>query len=96
MLTLARFALQLARHVQMLEGTTIKDGVNVKDEYWVEGNDINSVSQSAASVHGACLVRNKDIRKFLDGQSLLFSPTHFDESKQTAECDWSRVYRYLR
>jgi len=58
---------KLARHVQMLEGTTIKDGVNVKDEYWVEGNDINSVSQSAASVHGACLVRNKDIRKFLDG-----------------------------
>lgn len=51
----------------MLEGTTIKDGVNVKDEYWVEGNDINAVSQSAASVHTACLVRNKDIRKFLDG-----------------------------
>ena len=67
MLAFARFV-QLARHVQMLEGTTIKDGVNVKDEYWVEGNDINSVSQSAASVHGACLVRNKDIRKFLDGE----------------------------
>lgn len=25
------------------------------------------VSQSAADLHGQCLVKNKDIRKFLDG-----------------------------
>jgi large subunit ribosomal protein L9e len=33
----------------------------------VEGNDIQNVSQSAASIHTSCLVKNKDIRKFLDG-----------------------------
>merc|ERR1712225_4081 len=33
----------------------------------LEGDDIENVSQSAASIHGACLVKNKDIRKFLDG-----------------------------
>lgn len=31
------------------------------------GNDIEEVSQSAADLHGQCLVKNKDIRKFLDG-----------------------------
>lgn len=31
------------------------------------GNDIDAVSQSAASIHTACLVKNKDIRVFLDG-----------------------------
>jgi large subunit ribosomal protein L9e len=33
----------------------------------VEGNDVQNVSQSAASIHTSCLVKNKDIRKFLDG-----------------------------
>lgn len=61
---------QLVRNVAMLEGTTIAEGKGQKDEFWLEGNDIESVSQSAASLHGACLVRNKDIRKFLDGESI--------------------------
>ena len=51
----------------MLEGVEVSEGKGQKDEYWVEGNDIENVSQSAASIHGACLVKNKDIRKFLDG-----------------------------
>lgn len=51
----------------MLEGVTVSEGKNQKDEYWLEGNDIQNVSQSAADMHTACLVRNKDIRKFLDG-----------------------------
>ncbi|KAK4052663.1 60S ribosomal protein L9B [Microbotryomycetes sp. JL201] len=55
------------RHVPMLEGVTISESKNVKDEIALEGNDVENVSQSAASIHGACLVRNKDIRKFLDG-----------------------------
>ncbi|KEI39804.1 uncharacterized protein L969DRAFT_86392 [Mixia osmundae IAM 14324] len=58
---------KLARHVQMGEGVTISESKAQKDEVLIEGNDIMSVSQSAASIHGACLVRNKDIRKFLDG-----------------------------
>lgn len=56
---------KLARQVPMLDGVTIAEAKGQKDEYWVEGNDIENVSQSAASIHGACLVRNKDIRKFL-------------------------------
>ncbi|CAK5275508.1 unnamed protein product [Mycena citricolor] len=55
------------RHVSMLEGVTIAESTDQKDELILEGNDIDMVSQSAASIHGSCLVRNKDIRKFLDG-----------------------------
>ncbi|KAK9899742.1 60S ribosomal protein L9 [Cystobasidium minutum MCA 4210] len=58
---------KLARQVPMLEGVTISEAKGQKDEYWLEGNDIEMVSQSAADMHIACLVRNKDIRKFLDG-----------------------------
>jgi len=38
-----------------------------KDELVLEGNSIEEVSQSAAQIHELCLVKNKDIRKFLDG-----------------------------
>ncbi|WFD33872.1 hypothetical protein MCUN1_000695 [Malassezia cuniculi] len=56
-----------ARHVQMAEGVTIKEDKTQKDQVLVEGNDIELVSQSAASLHDVTLVRNKDIRQFLDG-----------------------------
>lgn len=55
------------RRVPMLEGTTVSESTSQKDEIVVQGNDIDSVSQSAASIHGSCLVKRKDIRKFLDG-----------------------------
>ncbi|QSL66297.1 hypothetical protein MERGE_000675 [Pneumocystis wakefieldiae] len=38
-----------------------------KDEIILEGISLENVSQSAASIQQICNVRNKDIRKFLDG-----------------------------
>ncbi|ESK86333.1 60s ribosomal protein l9 [Moniliophthora roreri MCA 2997] len=55
------------RHVDMLDGVIISESKAQKDELILEGNDIDNVSQSAASIQGICRVRNKDIRKFLDG-----------------------------
>lgn len=55
------------RRVEMLSGVTCYRSEKVKDELVVEGSDLDNVSQSAASVHQSCLVRRKDIRKFLDG-----------------------------
>jgi len=55
------------RHVKMLDGVTIAESKAQKDELLLTGNDIENVSQSAASIQGICRVRNKDIRKFLDG-----------------------------
>ncbi|GAA5833556.1 hypothetical protein JCM3766R1_002573 [Sporobolomyces carnicolor] len=55
------------RNVQMLEGVTIEESKAQKDEIIISGNDVDMVSQSAADIHGQTLVRNKDIRKFLDG-----------------------------
>jgi len=56
------------RQVPMYQGVTVersKDGT--KDEICLHGNDIDAVSQSAANIHIASRVRDKDIRKFLDG-----------------------------
>jgi large subunit ribosomal protein L9e len=39
----------------------------VKDELVLEGNSVDEVSQCAAKLHELCLVKKKDIRKFLDG-----------------------------
>ncbi|GAA5835823.1 hypothetical protein JCM5353_003361 [Sporobolomyces roseus] len=55
------------RNVKMLEGVTIEESKAQKDEIIISGNDVDLVSQSAADIHGQTLVRNKDIRKFLDG-----------------------------
>ena len=36
-------------------------------EITVEGNDIQSVSRTCASIQLVCAVKRKDLRKFLDG-----------------------------
>jgi large subunit ribosomal protein L9e len=45
----------------MLGGVTIKEGA--KDELVIEGNDIENVSQSAASITDKCRVKDKDVRE---------------------------------
>lgn len=77
------------RNVPMLEGVTVEESKNQKDQFLIRacslsspsrelsaaaarayhvnlfavGNDIETVSQSAADIHTSCLVKNKDIRK---------------------------------
>merc|ERR1712083_659557 len=55
------------RRVNMLPGVTCTPSGKQKDEFIVQGNSIEKVSQSAALIQQSCKVKNKDIRKFLDG-----------------------------
>jgi large subunit ribosomal protein L9e len=55
------------RIVNMLAGVTCERSKDVKDELILTGNDVELVSRSAALIHQVCLVKHKDIRKFLDG-----------------------------
>ncbi|KAJ3049219.1 60S ribosomal protein L9 [Rhizophlyctis rosea] len=58
---------KIIRRVDMLTGVTVAHSANQKDEITLVGNDIQAVSQSAASIQQSCAAKNKDIRKFLDG-----------------------------
>merc|ERR1712213_93054 len=57
---------KVIRRVPMLEGITI-DRSEVKDEIILQGNNVENLGTSAARIQQICKVRNKDIRKFLDG-----------------------------
>ena len=56
---------KIVRKVPMLEGVTVATGA--KDEIVITGNSLENVSQSAATIQQSTSVKNKDIRKFLDG-----------------------------
>lgn len=58
---------KLVRKVMMQPGVDVEASKNVKDELQLTGNSLEAVSQSAADIQQICRVRNKDIRKFLDG-----------------------------
>jgi large subunit ribosomal protein L9e len=58
---------RLIRRVNMYPGVTCAVSTKQKDEIVLEGNDIELVSRSAALIQQATTVKNKDIRKFLDG-----------------------------
>jgi len=51
----------------MRPGVNVEASKNQKDELQLTGNSLEDVSQSAADIQQICKVRNKDIRKFLDG-----------------------------
>merc|ERR1719174_3516038 len=58
---------KVVRVVKMLDGVTVDKSAQTKDELVVTGADIENVSRSSALSHQSCLVKKKDIRKFLDG-----------------------------
>merc|ERR1719335_635485 len=58
---------KVVRTIDMLGDTKVKKSDSTKDELIIEGTDIDLTSRSAALVHQSCLVKKKDIRKFLDG-----------------------------
>ncbi|EEB12056.1 60S ribosomal protein L9, putative [Pediculus humanus corporis] len=55
------------RKVKMSKGVTVINSPKMKDELIIEGNSLEDVSRSAALIQQSTTVKNKDIRKFLDG-----------------------------
>jgi len=55
------------RNVKIAEGVTVEISSAQKDELIISGNSVEAVSQTAADIQQITRVRNKDIRKFLDG-----------------------------
>lgn len=58
---------KIVRRVTMPEGVSIVRSESVKDQLELQGNDLELVGQTAARIHQSCTVKDKDIRKFLDG-----------------------------
>ncbi|VEU22361.1 DEKNAAC103320 [Brettanomyces naardenensis] len=55
------------RRVTVPKGVEAEISKATKDELIVSGNSVEEVSQTCADIQQICRVRNKDIRKFLDG-----------------------------
>lgn len=53
--------------VKAPQGVKIMDSPAQKEEIWIEGNDLESVSLMCAQIHQLTKIKNKDLRKFLDG-----------------------------
>lgn len=58
---------KIVRRVLVPSDTKVDSNTGKKDCLVLTSNNIDSVTQTCARLHGICLVRNKDIRKFLDG-----------------------------
>merc|ERR1719376_718130 len=58
---------KLVRTVNMLPGVIVEKSASTKDELVLTGANIELTSRSAALIRQSCLVKDKDIRKFLDG-----------------------------
>ena len=55
------------RRVKLLDGVKYVRNSEIKDQIELSGIDVTAVSLSCAQIHQATMVKNKDIRKFLDG-----------------------------
>lgn len=58
---------RLVRRVTARGDTNFAKHESAKETIVITGIDLDDVSQSAANIQQICRVRNKDIRKFLDG-----------------------------
>merc|ERR1711977_388073 len=54
-------------HVDALDGVKVERDPAANTELLITGNDIENVSRTCALISQSCAVKNKDIRKFLDG-----------------------------
>jgi large subunit ribosomal protein L9e len=64
---------KMVRRVKMLDGVkAVQSTGGTKDEIVLTGNDVEKVSQSAATIQQSTTVKNKDIRKFLGGSTCSF------------------------
>merc|ERR1719221_920009 len=58
---------KIVRTVNMLPCVKVEKSASTKDELVITGADIDLTSRSSALIRQSCLVKHKDIRKFLDG-----------------------------
>ena len=58
---------KLVRRVELMDGVEYTRTVEVKDQIELRSNDITAVSLVAARIRQSCNIKNKDLRKFLDG-----------------------------
>jgi len=59
---------KIVRVIDMIGDTVCARSTDgTKDEIIISGNDLDAVSQSAANIQQSTRVKDKDIRKFLDG-----------------------------
>ena len=55
------------RRIELMEGVKYFRTADVKDQIEISGIDVSKVSLCCARIAQSTTVRNKDIRKFLDG-----------------------------
>ena len=55
------------RKIELMDGVKYTRTADVKDQIEISGIDLSKVSLCCAQIQQSTLVKNKDIRKFLDG-----------------------------
>lgn len=55
------------RRIELMDGVSYFRTPDIKDQIEISGIDITKVSLSCAQISQSTTVKNKDIRKFLDG-----------------------------